>query len=71
MRGTIQKIEENFAHVLLVDGQVLHVPLSELPTNVRASSLVDVRIDMARPQEADAADASRLKLNEILSSTPE
>lgn len=71
MRGTIQKIEENFAHVMFVDGQTLHVPLSELPAGARSSSIVDVYVDIARTQEADAADASRQKLNEILSSTPE
>lgn len=70
MRGTVQKIENNQAHILLDDGQVLHVPVNELGTTARASSVVDITVDGARLASA-AADNSRQKLNDILSSRPE
>lgn len=70
MRGTVQKIEMSQAHVLLDDGQVLHVPVTELGAGVRVSSVVDVRVG-ATLSSADAGDDSRQKLNDILSSRPE
>lgn len=63
-------MESNHAHVLLDDGQVLHIPLSELDASIRVSSVVEVRAQSIQ-RNADAADDSRQKLNDILSSRPE
>lgn len=71
MRGTIQKIEGSQAHVLFDDGQVLHVPMSELAAGVRVTDVVEIRVLDVQQNSADAADNSRQKLNDILSSRPE
>ncbi|MEK7632058.1 MAG: hypothetical protein AAB445_04335 [Patescibacteria group bacterium] len=71
MRGIIQKIETSHAHILLDDGQVLHVPVSELDSGVRVTSVVNVRVQDVQQNSADGGDNSRQKLNDILSSRPE
>lgn len=71
MQGVVEKIESGRAYVHLEDGQVLRLLVTDLPPNVRVMSVVHVRVDAAGAASANAADASRKKLNDILSSTPE
>lgn len=71
MQGIVQKIEHDRAHIRLADGQVLHLPIADLAVGVRVTSVVNVRVDSAETGTGAAADDTRQKLNDILSSTPE
>jgi len=71
MQGIVQKIENGRAHIRLDDGQVLHVPVADLAAGVRVTSVVNIRVDSTPTGTGAAADDTRQKLNDILSSTPE